>query len=410
MLPDNLTNLHLPTVPAGTSWDELNLPPRTYRTMRSVLGHPADLNHLSVRQLLGIPEVHKQNLYDLLFAIQACCKWKPAPNQAEPVNQDGRYECSLLSLLELKAADVLDCLDKLRDKYLPAPPPGTAFSDARFSARARRMLRRAHSAGLIRCPADLGRLRLGQLLKLSGRLDHVRELVRTLEEMSTANRRLEELAVAARELEAAPYAESVHSDDVRFGSDVLSIAPNAANAKEAAACALATRGPAMSYRVVELKQRLEEAVSSSLEHELADIVSKIVPKERGRLIVLRLMGWDGRGTHSGRAVAREFGGSWQGIFGRRDRALRKVTGTRPFAPTLDRVLDAIEPFVPGPAEAAEAHLLSAGLTLNRFDLRGIQTAATVLGRTPPFACKRYGAKLILANAHAEGECARAPTS
>ncbi len=182
----------------------------------------------------------------------------------------------------------------------------------------------------------------------------------------------------------------MRSDDPRFGSLVKCLAADAANAEQCAELLRNRRTlwePMPLRHVRELADGIQQAATLSTERELATIVSAVLTEEPCRAIVFGQLGWDGTGVHPVSDVAQEFGCSVQRVYVWRNRLLGKLAGGKPFAPTLDRVLSAVEAFVPGPVGPAEEHLLSTGLTERRFDLSGLQTASNALGRPLTFAVK-----------------------
>ena len=390
-LPDDWARFRLPSIPAGVTWYELNLSLPTLKVLAAAFPTPQDLNGITVEELSQIPALSRLQVYRLLFAIRECWAAQSSEGNSHPPRKPRKQWL-------------------LAQQCLPAPPPGVTFDDLAIR-RNDWLLARIRSAGLASQPSDLGRIRRARARVLSGgRRAAVAQLVRRIEELNALYRARTsakpDALAAARVLYGIPQAELVRADDLRFGSYVRSLAANANNAREAAAHVLAA--PERAWLVVDQIQELREgigaALSMSLERELAGFIGTGRDRQ-ARATVLRCLGWDGGGVRRMSQVAREFGCSRQAIFERLKSTNKLLKGARPFAPTLDRALAAIEGFAPGPAGPAERHLLSAGLTERQFALSGVLKAATLLGRTTPLVLKHSGEDVFLLTPEVEKESA-----
>jgi hypothetical protein len=79
-----------------------------------------------------------------------------------------------------------------------------------------------------------------------------------------------------------------------------------------------------------------------------------------------------------------------GVSGERARQIlsevaKRLYGSRPFTPVLDRTISFLGQYIPGRAEEIEGKLFSEGLSAVPFRLEGLIRAAELLGRTPPFS-------------------------
>jgi hypothetical protein len=122
----------------------------------------------------------------------------------------------------------------------------------------------------------------------------------------------------------------------------------------------------------------------TLEEELAGLL----PYERNprnREMVLKYLGWDGRGTRTLESVGGEYRLTRERVRQICDRHVEYLKMHRAFLPVLDRTLKFLGESVPGLVEELEAKLATAGISDSPFRLDGIQRAAEILARTCPFA-------------------------
>lgn len=177
---------------------------------------------------------------------------------------------------------------------------------------------------------------------------------------------------------------SVAVNDPRLGTLVRAVDNGARSARDACARQLAGCHRSQDPKsIVESLRRLRceiERVSHlTLEEELWEMTS-VLNSERHRLIAVRRLGWDGRGTMTFKATGAEFGVTFEFV----RQVCAEITnfhaGRVPFAPALDRAIQLIADYE---GEDESAQLRKQEITRGTFDLRGLQTAIATFGRKPP---------------------------
>jgi hypothetical protein len=102
-------------------------------------------------------------------------------------------------------------------------------------------------------------------------------------------------------------------------------------------------------------------------------------------IVARYLGLDGLGGTTMYSAGHEFGVSGERARQILSEVAKRLYGSRPFTPVLDRTISFLGQYIPGRAEEIEGKLFSEGLSAVPFRLEGLIRAAELLGRTPPFS-------------------------
>jgi len=128
-----------------------------------------------------------------------------------------------------------------------------------------------------------------------------------------------------------------------------------------------------------LSDKVERLASLSLDEELHEFAS-LAGAQRNTRIVLRRNGWDGGPRQTLEETGQAFGVTRERVRQICARVTRAINGGRPYAPALDRALEAIYALLPAGKVDIEHALVDQGIVSSQLDLSGIEMAARVLGR------------------------------
>lgn len=207
--------------------------------------------------------------------------------------------------------------------------------------------------------------------------------------------------IEARRLARMKEVREILWDDPRLGStisEVLSSAPASVTGSDLSAFAMAlvetADVPASSEQLRDglrrLRLQIRAASQLKLEEEL-DAFLSFVGSEKQRKLVARRLGWDGGGGSTLQEAA-----DLEGISRERVRQLEKKLAdglqqsAHPFAPALDAALAYVEGVVPAKDQDLALALAKEELSEQSFDLKGLLTAATMLGREATFTLASVG--------------------
>jgi len=197
-----------------------------------------------------------------------------------------------------------------------------------------------------------------------------------------------EVTTAAYRLLRLQHAEAIQATDPRLGSSLQLLGVPGDSLKEIIVRLLSSSHCPISpllltRRLEELHDQLRHLSRVTLEEELAGLLAH-QRNPRNRELVLKYLGWDGRGTRTLEVVGSEYKLTRERVRQICDRHLEYLKARRAFLPVLDRTLKFIGKSLPATVDELEAKLATAGLTEIPFQLEGIQRAAEVLGRACPF--------------------------
>jgi hypothetical protein len=277
------------------------------------------------------------------------------------------------------------------DKRIPTLPVDIHPDDLRLRYRTRNSLT---NAGLLDSLKSLEGLTFRDLLEIRNfGVRSLVDLMRALEILApqSGNARkpvsadFRALQKEARKLRDTKHAGKVRREDPRFRSILRRIDYSARDARHAAdriisgACKLADADPSRTAkRIYQLRRRIDSLSKLKLEDELWDLTT-VLTNERDRRIALHRFGWEGNEPASLRATGDLFRVSHEYVRVICNRLVQSFEGKKVFAPALDRVLEFIANH-PEQPEHFEKELLSSGLVRNRFSLKSLISASSVLGR------------------------------
>ncbi|MBI4657649.1 MAG: hypothetical protein HY735_02165 [Verrucomicrobia bacterium] len=197
-----------------------------------------------------------------------------------------------------------------------------------------------------------------------------------------------EVTTASHRLLRLKHAGEIQATDPRLGSSLQLLGVPGENLKEiverlssSSHCPISP--VLLARRLEELHDQLRQISRVTLEEELAGLLAH-ERNPRNRELVLKYLGWDGRGTRTLEAVGSEYRLTRERVRQICDRHLEYLKARKAFLPVLDRTLKFIGESLPASVVELEAKLATAGLTEAPFQLESIQRAAEVLGRTCPF--------------------------
>jgi hypothetical protein len=285
----------------------------------------------------------------------------------------------------------------IRGGRVPKLPQGVRLEDVCLENRTYRCLERA---GFARKPRALSNRTIGELLDLDAfGAKCLVDLLCSLEALhDREGRRGEKLTAEAESLGRLAGAAEIHFSDPRLRELLRSIDPEANTVGELVSRLRHRRlghpNPVqLVERIERLRQRIEELIGQTLEDELLDIFA-LDGKGRDRDIVADYYGWKGRPGQTLEALGRRHNLSRERIRQVCVRAVKRVRGTKVFAPVLDRALSQIARRLPAPAETIEEELVAAGLTACGMRLEAIGQAAELLSRRRPFVLESIGARRL----------------
>jgi hypothetical protein len=134
---------------------------------------------------------------------------------------------------------------------------------------------------------------------------------------------------------------------------------------------------------------------NTLEDELWHLTS-VLESTRNREIIVKLLGWDGKGKNILEAMGQEYGMTRERVRQIRNKFCRKLRrGKTVYLPILTRALEFVGDASPGLADEIEATLSDHGLARAPFHLDGLLTAAEGLGIKVPFRIVKLRRKRIV---------------
>lgn len=143
-------------------------------------------------------------------------------------------------------------------------------------------------------------------------------------------------------------------------------------------------------RQSEAKKRYSSK-SGILEGDLVRL-AELVGSERNRDIVIKYLGWDGKGTRTLQVLGKEFGMTRERVrqvFGNfKRKVLEAQRLKRIYLSKVDLALNKVAEQTPGAASDIEFELVRQGVTKEPFRLEGLLTAANILGRKATFNVTR----------------------
>ena len=197
-----------------------------------------------------------------------------------------------------------------------------------------------------------------------------------------------DVTTAANRLLRLQHAEEIQTTDPRLGSSLQLLGVPGENLKEiiirisgSSHCPISP--VLLTWRLEELNNQLRQLSRVTLEEEFAGLFAH-ERNPRNRALVLKYLGWDGRGTRTLEVVGSEYKLTRERVRQICDGQLEYLKARKAFLPVLDRTLKFIGESLPATVDELEAKLVIAGLAEIPFQLEGIQRAAEVLGRTCPF--------------------------
>ena len=168
-----------------------------------------------------------------------------------------------------------------------------------------------------------------------------------------------------RPLRNIPGAEMINEFDPRLGHLLQQVGLGAATVQElvdhVTKRSHALPGPEGAVRLRRLREVVQAKQRMTLSEELRDIATGLMGgSERNRRILIRYLGWDGKGGATLQAVGDEFGMSRERVRQICAPATKSLAVTTPFAPVLDRVLTVVAQQIPAPVSAIEKTLVEEG--------------------------------------------------
>jgi hypothetical protein len=135
---------------------------------------------------------------------------------------------------------------------------------------------------------------------------------------------------------------------------------------------------------------------NSLEKELGHL-THVLNSERNSEIILKHLGWDGRGTNTLQAVGLEYGVTRERVRQIRNKHYKRVRRVRRtvYMPILRRALKIVHANSPALADEIEAKLVRYGISQKAFRLDGLLTAAEFFGLEVPFRIVKLRKKRIV---------------
>lgn len=133
--------------------------------------------------------------------------------------------------------------------------------------------------------------------------------------------------------------------------------------------------------------------SGTLEGDLGRL-AELAGSERNRDMVIKYLGWDGKGTRTLQVLGKEFEMTRERVrqvfsnFEKKVLEAQKVKGI--YLSKVDLALNKVAEQIPRSASDIEFELVRQGVTRELFRLEGLLTAARILGRKPVFIVVRFG--------------------
>lgn len=311
---------------------------------------------------------------------------------------------------------------KVLGRRVPALPEGVRLEDLKLEIRTFNALA---GAGFAKRPDWLGRTTIGSLRHVKGLgakslVDLLVSVEATRSELpdsrqprgrdtkctpadSQAELFEDAFREKARRLSRLEGAQEIRSDDPRLARALRalgSIGPNAREMGEQIA-----NGPARRKRAAEkLEKALDTVLAKvggiagfTLDDELLDLANIGGPMgERNAAMIAAYEGWDGTWDTTLETVGERYELTRERVRQIVERARKRLADKKPFAPALDRALDAVSAALPASADAIEKELVKVGACSKRVRLEGLLTAADWFGRPATFEIVGKGrARLVV---------------
>jgi hypothetical protein len=132
--------------------------------------------------------------------------------------------------------------------------------------------------------------------------------------------------------------------------------------------------------------------SGTLEGDLGRL-AELAVSERNRNIVIKYLGWDGKGRRTLQVLGKEFGMTRERVrqvfsdFEHKVSEVRRLKGI--YLPKITLALNKVAEQIPGVAGDIEYELARQGVTKEPFRLEGLLTAANILGRKALFIVAKF---------------------
>jgi hypothetical protein len=230
------------------------------------------------------------------------------------------------------------------------------------------------------------------------------ELAEAAAALQSALRHTEEVDAAATRAERLGQELDVSASDPRLRLELRTGPLGAYSGQSLSELAFAVRNrttnkDSSECALLESFERLIETVerlgSLSLNEELREFAS-LAGSHRNTRIVLRRNGWDGSPKQTLEDTGIAFGMTRERVRQICARVTRAINGARPYAPALDRALEAIHVLLPAGKDEIEQALVDQRLVSSRLDVSGIEMAARVLGREASLSV--VGSRIMTDNA------------
>jgi len=451
-----LAKRHCVAVPANLDLSELPLEPRTMNCLTEAGLHlrPGELSRMTLRDLLKLRGFGAKSLLDLLVCLEIALEQRQAPGKRSKARARSRrsgkrsrgYPQPNYRIAPQLFHDILQ--DPLPASWVRQAAHGPRllaeldesawqfFDESQLRQAARRVVRRVKArirhTGLLdselpRLPAGV-RLeelpldeRTSEWLKRQGLEQWLRGKKRVtvrefLERPGAEVKMLVEWVAVCETLIAKPRGKvgrieplirqlrellgesDVYFSDPRLGTYLRAIDERASSLREVLSHLekeefSSIRHSWLMQRLVELRDRLTEVLSQSLNEELAELFAG-GRSERDRDIILRYFGWAGEPPVTLEALGRKYGVSRERIRQICLWASRFPTPERVFTPVLDRVLRWLAEEIPRRASDLQKELITRGFTQLPIELGPIRQAAEFLGRSVPFELVPVGTEAL----------------
>jgi len=287
---------------------------------------------------------------------------------------------------------------------VPSPPAGLTLEDLHLELRTYNCLSKA---GARLALSGLGTRRIRDLRGIKGfGVKCLLDLLTALEAVGGVESRegsdaaeAASVTIAARRMRSRWYADAVRRDDPRLGALVRAVNPSS-ETLGAALDHIISMGagipdlPRIARLLATLRSRIRTCFRQRLEQELWEF-TRPLRNERNRTMAAKYLGWDGDGGRTLQAVGEDYGLTRERVRQVATRVTSALSGRRPFAPALDRVLEFVADRTPGVATDLEAALVAEGLTARLFRLSALPYAASVMGREMSFDVSHHGQWLVV---------------
>lgn len=192
------------------------------------------------------------------------------------------------------------------------------------------------------------------------------------------------ITIEAKKLLRMKYVELCTDDDPRFGRLVLETGLEAKSVKDLAEKLIGrssdpSNPQALIRRLIDLQRQLQRASHLTLDSELNEFTAAL-GDHRDRQMIVERLGWNGNLPKTLETIGKEFNMTRERVRQICSR-VERLSAKKPFAPVLDRAIQAMRAEVPAKAEKVEKQLVAMRLTRTAFRLESLLQAAEALGRT-----------------------------